>query len=54
MVRGQMPAAEYFRRKKQLIPDILAAYNSLAEDFDILFGGELSWEVLAYMVWVYS
>ena len=35
-VRGQMPAAEYFRRKKQLIPDILAAYNSLAEDFDII------------------
>ena len=34
--RGQMPAAEYFRRKKQLIPDILAAYNSLAEDFDII------------------
>ena len=31
-----MPAAEYFRRKKQLIPDILAAYNSLAEDFDII------------------
>ena len=35
-VRGQMPAAEYFHRKKQLIPDILAAYNSLAEDFDII------------------
>ena len=35
-VRGQMPAAEYFRRKKQLIPDILAAYNSLVEDFDII------------------
>ena len=35
-VRGQMPAAEYFRCKKQLIPDILAAYNSLAEDFDII------------------
>ena len=35
-VRGQMPAAEYFRRKKQLIPDILAAYNSLADDFDII------------------
>ena len=35
-VRGQMPAAEYFRHKKQLIPDILAAYNSLAEDFDII------------------
>ena len=35
-VRGQMPAAEYFRHKKQLVPDILAAYNSLAEEFDII------------------
>ena len=28
-VRGQMPAAEYFRYKTQLIPDILAAYHAL-------------------------
>ena len=35
-VRGQMPAAAYFRMKKTLIPDILAAYNSLAEDVDII------------------
>ena len=35
-VRGQMKAADYFRHKKQLIPDILAAYNSLAEDVDII------------------
>ena len=35
-VQGQMPAAEYFRHKKQLIPDILAAYNSLAEEYDII------------------
>ena len=35
-VRGQMPAAAYFRMKKSLIPDILAAYNSLAEDVDII------------------
>ena len=35
-VRGQMPAAAYFKMKKSLIPDILAAYNSLAEAVDIL------------------
>ncbi len=35
-VRGQMPAAAYFRMKKQLIPDILAAYNSLAAENDII------------------
>ena len=27
-VRGDMPAQEYFRHKKALIPDILAAYDS--------------------------
>ena len=35
-VRGQMPAAEYFRYKTQLIPDILAAYHSLAETCDVI------------------
>ena len=35
-VRGQMPAAAYFKMKKSLIPDILTAYNSLAEDVDII------------------
>lgn len=35
-VRGQMPAAEYFRYKKRLIPEILAAYESLASDYDII------------------
>ena len=35
-VRGQMPASAYFRMKKSLIPEILAAYNSLAEDVDII------------------
>ena len=35
-VRGQMPAAAYFKMKKSLIPDILAAYNSLAEAVDII------------------
>ena len=35
-VRGQMPAAAYFKLKKSLIPDILVAYNSLAEEVDII------------------
>ena len=35
-VRGDMPAKEYFRRKKSLIPDILRAYDSLADEFDII------------------
>ena len=35
-VRGQMTAAEYFRYKKQLIPDILAAYESLAAENDLI------------------
>ena len=35
-VRGQMPAAAYFKMKRSLIPDILAAYNSLAEAVDII------------------
>ena len=35
-VRGQMPAAEYFRYKKRLISEILAAYESLASDYDII------------------
>ena len=35
-VRGQMKAADYFRHKKQLMPDILTAYDSLAEEADII------------------
>ena len=35
-VRGHMGAVEYFRHKKELIPDVLAAYNSLAEEFDVI------------------
>ncbi len=35
-VRGQMPAAKYFQYKKALVPDILAAYRSLAEEYDVL------------------
>ena len=35
-VRGDMPAKEYFRSKKALIPDILRAYDGLASEFDII------------------
>lgn len=34
--RGHMAAAEYYRYKKTLIPEIMAAYESLAEEYDIL------------------
>lgn len=33
---GNMTAAEYFKRKKDFIPDILNAYNSLSEEYDII------------------
>ncbi|MBQ7245313.1 MAG: cobyric acid synthase [Firmicutes bacterium] len=33
---GNMRAAEYFAYKKNLVPDIMEAYNSLAEDFDVI------------------
>lgn len=35
-VLGQMSAAQYFRSKRQLIPDILKAYNSLATENDVI------------------
>ena len=35
-ILGQMKASEYFRKKRQLIPDILKAYNSLAAENDII------------------
>ena len=35
-VRGNMRAVEYFRHKKELIPDILAAYEKLASQHDII------------------
>ena len=35
-VLGTMSAREYFRHKQALIPDILAAYRSLAQRYDIL------------------
>lgn len=33
---GNMTAAEYFRYKRELVPDIMAAYSSLAEAHDII------------------
>ncbi|WP_295580591.1 cobyric acid synthase [uncultured Oscillibacter sp.] len=35
-VRGQMTAAAYYRRKRELVPEILAAYRSLAAEYDLL------------------
>ncbi len=35
-VRGNMRASDYFRHKKELIPDIMAAYNTLASRYDII------------------
>ena len=35
-VRGVMPAAAYFRYKKELVPEILRAYRSLAEEYDVI------------------
>ncbi len=35
-VRGQMSASEYFRIKRQLVPEIMEAYHSLADEVDII------------------
>lgn len=35
-VRGDMRAADYFRYKKSLVPDIMKAYNALSEIYDII------------------
>ena len=35
-VRGNMTAAEYFRYKKELVPEILRAYDALAAENDII------------------
>ena len=35
-VRGQMAASEYFRYKAELIPDIMSAYGSLNEEYDVI------------------
>ena len=34
--RGNMTAAEYFKHKKELVPDIMKAYNALCEKYDII------------------
>lgn len=35
-VLGVMPAREYFKFKKNLIPEVLKAYNKLSEEYDII------------------
>ena len=35
-VQGNMNAMEYYRRKREFIPDVLEAYNSLASEYDII------------------
>ena len=35
-VRGNMRAAEYFRRKKELVPEIMEAYERLSAQYDII------------------
>ena len=35
-VRGNMTAADYFRYKKELVPDILRAYKKLDDEYDIV------------------
>ena len=35
-VRGNMRAAEYFRHKKEIVPDIRSAYEQLCRQFDII------------------
>ena len=34
--RGTMPAGEYFHYRKSLIPEVMAAYQSLAAEYDII------------------
>lgn len=35
-VIGNMKAIDYFKYKKQLVPDIMKAYNALSEEYDII------------------
>lgn len=35
-VQGNMRAMEYYRRKREFIPAVMEAYNSLAQDYDII------------------
>ncbi len=35
-VKGNMKAMEYYCRKQEFVPDIMRAYNSLADEYDII------------------
>lgn len=35
-VRGNMSATEYYGKKQELVPEVMAAYRSLAEEYDII------------------
>ncbi len=35
-VRGHYQAADYFAMKRELVPDVLRAYNSLAAEYDVI------------------
>ena len=35
-VQGNMPAMEYYRRKRDFIPAVMEAYESLAREYDII------------------
>ena len=35
-VLGNMRAGEYFKRKNELVPEIMKAYNALSEEYDII------------------
>ncbi|MBQ3380028.1 MAG: cobyric acid synthase [Clostridia bacterium] len=35
-VLGNMRAAEYYKKKREFIPDIMAAYESLSEEYDVI------------------
>lgn len=35
-VKGNMRAMEYYQRKREFIPDVMKAYNSLAAEYDII------------------
>ena len=35
-VRGNMKAMDYYKNKKQLIPDVLTAYERLSNEYDII------------------
>lgn len=36
VVQGNMRAMEYYKRKREFIPAVMEAYNSLAEEYDII------------------